>query len=62
VAFAVALALAGQPSMAAPLRLVTDQWIPYEYLFDAGAPGFITEVLKRLFGSMGQEASVEEFP
>jgi polar amino acid transport system substrate-binding protein len=62
VAFAVTLELAGQPSMAAPLRLVTDQWIPYENLSDAGSPGFSTEVLKQVFASMGQEASFEEFP
>ena len=59
---ACAVALAGQPSIAAPLRLVTDQWIPYENLSDEGAPGFSTEVLKHVFASMGQEVSFEEFP
>jgi hypothetical protein len=54
-AVAVTLELAGQPSMAAALRLVTDQWIPYENLSDAGAPGFSTEVLKGVFASMKQE-------
>jgi len=62
VVFAVTLELVGQPAIAAPLRLVTDQWIPYENLSDAGAPGFSTEVLKHVFTSMGQEASFEEFP
>jgi polar amino acid transport system substrate-binding protein len=62
VACAVTLVLAGQPSIAAPLRLVTDQWIPYENLSDPEAPGFSTEVLKGVFASMSQEASFEEFP
>jgi polar amino acid transport system substrate-binding protein len=59
---AVTLGLAGQPSIAAPLRLVTDQWIPYENLSDAGAPGFSTEVLKHVLASMGQDSSFEELP
>jgi polar amino acid transport system substrate-binding protein len=62
VAFAVAVELAGQPSIAAPLRLVTDQWVPYKNLSDAVAPGFSTEVLRGVFASMKQEASFEEFP
>src|SRR5215470_6026313 len=62
VACVIPLTLAGQPSMAAPLRLVTDQWIPYENLSDAGEPGFSTEVLKHVFASMEQEVSFEEFP
>jgi polar amino acid transport system substrate-binding protein len=62
VAFAAAWALGGPASTAAPLQLVTDQWIPYENLSDAEAPGFSTEILKRAFADMGQEASFEEFP
>jgi len=62
VALAAALALTGLRSVAAPLELVTDQWIPYENLSDAAAPGFSTEVLKQVFAAMGQEASFEEFP
>ena len=62
VALAAAWALGGPASTAAPLQLVTDQWIPYENLSDAEAPGFSTEVLKRVFAAMGQEASFEEFP
>jgi len=61
-ALAVTLQLAAPPSIAAPLRLVTDEWIPYENLSDAAAPGFSTEVLKAVFGSMKQEVSFEEFP
>jgi polar amino acid transport system substrate-binding protein len=62
VALAAVWALGGSASTAAPLQLVTDQWIPYENLSDAEAPGFSTEVLKRVFAAMGQEASFEEFP
>ncbi|PYM11106.1 MAG: hypothetical protein DMD81_27910 [Candidatus Rokuibacteriota bacterium] len=61
-AFAVFAALSPTPSAAAPLRLVTDQWVPYENLSDAGAPGFSTEVLKGVFAAMKQEVSFEEFP
>ena len=49
-------------SAAAPLRLVTDQWVPYENLSDSAAPGFSTEVLRGVFASMKQEVSFEEFP
>jgi hypothetical protein len=59
---AAALALAGVRAMAAPLELVTDQWIPYENLSDAAAPGFSTEVLKQVLAAMGQEATFEEYP
>ena len=59
VAFAATLGLGGLRSMAAPLQLVTDQWIPYENLSDAEAPGFSTEILKHVFAAMGQEASFE---
>jgi polar amino acid transport system substrate-binding protein len=62
VAFAAVWAFGGTASAAAPLQLVTDQWIPYENLSDAEAPGFSTEVLKQVFAAMGQEASFEEFP
>ena len=62
VAFAAVWAFGGPASAAAPLQLVTDQWIPYENLSDAEAPGFGTEVLKQVFVAMGQEASFEEFP
>lgn len=62
VTFAAALGLAGRPSVAAPLQLVTDQWIPYENLSDAAAPGFSTEVLRRVLAAMGREASFEELP
>jgi polar amino acid transport system substrate-binding protein len=62
VACAVALVLARQSSAAAPLRLVTDQWIPYENLSDAAAPGFSTEVLEAVFAAMKLEVSFEEFP
>src|SRR5207253_2195463 len=50
------------PSAAAPLQLVTDQWVPYENLSDAAAPGFSTEVLTGVFAAMKQEVSFEEFP
>ena len=50
------------PSAAAPLQLVTDQWVPYEDLSDAAAPGFSTEVLRGVFTSMKQEVSFEEYP
>src|SRR5262245_42855647 len=49
-------------SAAEPLRLVTDQWVPYENLSDATAPGFSTEVLRGVFASMKQEVTFEEFP
>ena len=62
VAFAAVSALGGAASTAAPLRLVTDQLIPFENLSYAEAPGFSTEVLKHVFAAMGQEASFEEFP
>jgi polar amino acid transport system substrate-binding protein len=55
-------ALGAAPAAAAPLRLVTDEWIPYEHLSDEAAPGFSTEVLKQVFAAMGQEASFEELP
>lgn len=61
VAFGV-LAFAGAASSAAELQLVTDQWVPYENLSDAMAPGFSTEVLKQVFAAMGQDVSFEEFP
>jgi polar amino acid transport system substrate-binding protein len=61
-ALAVVAAIGPTPSMAAPLRLVTDQWVPYEDLSDAAAPGFSTEVLRGVFASMKQEVSFEEFP
>jgi polar amino acid transport system substrate-binding protein len=54
--------LGGTALAAAPLQLVTDQWIPYENLSDVEAPGFSTEVLTQVFAAMGQEASFEEFP
>jgi len=50
------------PSAAAPLQLVTDQWVPYENLSDAAAPGFSTEVLRGVFAAMKQEVSFAEFP
>src|SRR5262249_49637073 len=50
------------PSAAEPLRLVTDQWVPYENLSDVTAPGFSTEVLRGVFVSMKQEVTFEEFP
>jgi hypothetical protein len=50
---AVAAVCAGPASAAAPLQLVTDQWIPYENLSDAAAPGFSIEVLKQVFAAMG---------
>ena len=62
VACAFTLTFAGRPAIAGPLRLVTDQWIPYENLSDADAPGFSTEVLKGVFASMKQDVSFEEFP
>src|SRR5271156_6187220 len=62
VAVAVVWALGEPPSTAAPLQLVTDQWIPYENLSDAEAPGFSTEVLKQVFAATGQQVSFEEFP
>jgi polar amino acid transport system substrate-binding protein len=62
VACAVTFAVAARPAIAGPLRLVTDQWIPYENLSDADAPGFSTEVLKGVFASMKQDVSFEEFP
>jgi polar amino acid transport system substrate-binding protein len=62
MAFAAACALGAPASAAAPLRLVTDQLLPFEDLSDAQAPGFSTEVLRQVFAAMGQEASFEEFP
>src|SRR5258708_39605654 len=62
MAFAATLGLGGLRPIAAPLQLVTDQWVPYENLSDAEAPGFSTEILKHIFAAMGQEASFEEFP
>jgi polar amino acid transport system substrate-binding protein len=62
LAFVALWAFDASASAAAPLQLVTDQWIPYENLSDAEAPGFSTEVLKQVFTAMGQEASFEEFP
>src|SRR5260221_1931859 len=62
VAFAAALGLGGLRSMAAPLQLVTDQWIPYENLPDAQTPGFSTQILKHIFALIGRENSFEEFP
>lgn len=62
MAWAVTAAHAGQPAVAAPLRLVTDEWIPYENLSNAEAPGFSTEILKAVFASMNQEVSFEELP
>lgn len=61
-AWALTCGLAVSPAVAGPLRLVTDQWIPYENLSNAEAPGFSTEVLKGVFASMKQEVSFEEFP
>jgi polar amino acid transport system substrate-binding protein len=69
MAIAAAWALGGQASTAAPLELVTDQHthrarasLPSEHLSDDEVPGFATEVLRRVFAVMGQEASFEEFP
>src|SRR5262245_12508749 len=61
-AWVLTVSVATPPAVAAPLRLVTDQWIPYENLSDADAPGFSTEVLTGVFVSMKQEVSFEEFP
>jgi len=61
-AWALTCGLAAPAAVAGPLRLVTDQWIPYENLSDADAPGFSTEVLKAVFASMKQDVSFEEFP
>jgi polar amino acid transport system substrate-binding protein len=61
-AWALTCGFATPSAIAGPLRLVTDQWIPYENLSDADAPGFSTEVLKAVFASMKQEVSFEEFP
>ena len=62
---AAAFALGGAfapPASAAPLRLVTDEWIPYEHLSDPAAPGFSTEVLQRVLAAMGEESDFEELP
>jgi hypothetical protein len=44
VALVVFAGVPPTPSAAEPFRLVTDQWVPYENLSDATAPGFSTEV------------------
>lgn len=62
VAIVVLCAFAGAPSIAAPLRLVTDQLLPFENLSDAAAPGFSTEVVRHVFTAMGQDVSFEELP
>jgi polar amino acid transport system substrate-binding protein len=61
-ALAAAMGLVCRPSLAAPLQLVTDLWIPYGNLSDAQAPGFSTEVLKQVFAAMGRDVSFEELP
>ena len=61
-AWALTVGVPTPPAIAGPLRLVTDQWIPYENLSDADAPGFSTEVLKGVFAAMKQEVSFEELP
>jgi hypothetical protein len=45
VALVVFAGVPPTPSAAEPFRLVTDQWVPYENLSDATAPGFSTEIL-----------------
>ena len=59
---AVIVSVSPAQSAAAPLRLVTDEWVPYENLSNAAAPGFSTEVLRSVFASMKQDVSFEEFP
>ena len=46
-------ALGGPGATAAPLQLVTDQWIPYENLSNTDAPGFSTEVPQAGLGLNG---------
>jgi hypothetical protein len=44
IALVVFAGVSPTPSASEPFRLVTDQWVPYENLSDATAPGFSTEV------------------
>ena len=62
VAFAASLCLCGARSIAAPMQIVADQWIPYENLADAEAPGFSAEVVKHVFAMVGQEVTFEWMP
>jgi polar amino acid transport system substrate-binding protein len=62
IAIAAAWALGGQAS-AAPLQLVTEQdSYPVRSLPDAGGPSFTNEVLRRVFATIGHEASFENLP
>jgi polar amino acid transport system substrate-binding protein len=62
IALSAVFAFGGTASLAAPLTLVTDVWIPFENLSHPEAPGFSTEVLRHVFNAMGQEAAFEEYP
>jgi polar amino acid transport system substrate-binding protein len=48
--------------MAASMQVVTDQWIPYENLSNADAPGFTTEVVRQVFAMLGEQVTIEELP
>lgn len=62
-AIAVAWALNGRPSLAEPLRLVTDSYLGSgANLNDDKAPGFDVEVFRQVFAAVGQVASFESLP
>jgi len=62
MAFAATLGLGGPRSIAAPLQLVTDQWVPYENLSDAAAPGFSTESSSTSSPRWGRKRLSRSFP
>lgn len=50
---AVVFLLGATPAIAAPLRIATDEWPPYEYTgSDGEVTGFSTEVVRRVFKEM----------
>ena len=62
-AIAVVWALSVGLSQAAPLRLGYDVYVgPPENLADDKTPGLGAEILRQVFASMGQDASVEALP
>ncbi|MEN7431851.1 transporter substrate-binding domain-containing protein [Chromobacterium sp. TRC.1.1.SA] len=49
-------------SVAAPLQLGTDEWLPYETVNEPQAPGFSVEVIRRVFETLGQSVEIHQYP
>ena len=44
------------------LKISVDRWPPYENISDTRSPGFSTEVVRHVFGKMGIDTEIKEYP